>query len=97
MLPFSVKPAFVTELSEITNVMTITGTMANRGARMKRYNVIFTQYWAYTVEAESEDEAETLAFKEFQSEIRRSAGSTCYDYLETQCLDPDEDDDADES
>lgn len=64
---------------------------------MKRYNVIFTQNWAYTVEAESEDEAETLAFKEFQSEIRRSAGSTCYDYLETQCLDPDEDDDEDES
>lgn len=64
---------------------------------MKRYNVIFTQNWAYTVEAESEDEAESLAFKEFQSEMRRSAGSTCYDDCETQCLDPDEDDDEDES
>ena len=64
---------------------------------MKRYNVIFTQNWAYTVEAENEDEAGELAFKEFQSEIRRSAGSTCYDDIETQCLDPDEDDDEDES
>ena len=58
---------------------------------MKRYNVIFTQNWAYTVEAESEDEAETLAFKEFQSEMRRSVASTCYDDCETQCLDTDDD------
>ena len=60
---------------------------------MKRYNVTFTQFWAYTVEAEDEDSAEELAFKEFQSEMRRSAGSTCYDYIETQCLDPDDDED----
>lgn len=59
---------------------------------MKRYNVIFTQNWAYTVEAENEDEAEALAFKEFQSEMRRSSGSTCYDYCETQCLDHDDED-----
>ena len=62
---------------------------------MKRYNVIFTQNWAYTVEAENEDEAGDLAFKEFQSEIRRSAGSTCYDYCEAQCLDPDDEDEED--
>lgn len=64
---------------------------------MKRYNVTFTQFWAYTVEAEDEDSAEELAFKEFQSEMRRSAGSTCYDYIETQCLDPDDDEDEEES
>ena len=64
---------------------------------MKRYNVTFTQFWVYTVEAEDEDSAEELAFKEFQSEMRRSAGSTCYDYIETQCLDPDDDEDEEES
>lgn len=63
---------------------------------MKRYNVTFTQFWAYTVEAEDEDSAEELAFKEFQSEMRRSAGSTCYDHIETQCLDPEDDEDEEE-
>lgn len=58
---------------------------------MKRYNVIFTQNWAYTVEAGSEDEAEALAFKEFQSEVRRPVASTCYDDCEIQCLDPNDD------
>lgn len=63
------------------------------GIRMKRYCVTFTQNWSYTVEAESEDEAEALAYKEFQSEMRRSVSNTCYDYYETECLDPDDNED----
>ena len=61
---------------------------------MKRYNVTFVQNWSYTVEAESKDEAETLAYKEFQSEMRRSIANTCYDDYETQCLDGDDDDES---
>ena len=58
--------------------------------KIKRYNVNFVQNWTYMVEARSEDEAESLAYKEFLSDMHSSVANTFYDYYETECLDEDE-------
>lgn len=65
--------------------------MSNRGNNMKSYTVTFTQYHTYEVEAKDEDEAEDKAYKEFQSDMRRSAGSAFYDDVEVECNEDDED------
>ena len=49
---------------------------------MPRFEVSFIQYHTYDVEADTEEEAEDKAFKEFQSDMRRSVSSTFYDDME---------------
>jgi hypothetical protein len=45
------------------------------------YTVTFTQYWTYDVEAESDDEAENLAFEKFEADMHRSIACTAYDEI----------------
>ena len=49
---------------------------------MARFEVSFIQYHTYDVEADTEEEAEDKAFKEFQSDMRRGVSSTFYDDME---------------
>lgn len=60
---------------------------------MAKYRVAFTQYYEYEVEAESESEAEDLAYEEFESEMRRPIANTCYDDVEVECIEEDEEED----
>lgn len=53
---------------------------------MSKYNVTYVQYHSYTVEADSEDEAESIAYEEFTSDMRRSVASTYYDDIEIECI-----------
>ena len=56
---------------------------------MAKYNVVYTQYYAYTVEADSEDEAESLAYDMFESDMRYPVANTFYDELEIECVEDD--------
>lgn len=47
-----------------------------------KYNVCFTQYWDYVVEAENEDEAFDLAHEEFRADMCSPIASTYYDDVE---------------
>ena len=47
-----------------------------------KYKVTFVQYHEYTVEAEDENEAEDVAYKEFQSDMRRPVAQTWWDEIE---------------
>ena len=49
---------------------------------MARFEVSFIQYHTYDVEADTEEEAEDKAFKEFQSDMRRGVSSTFYGDME---------------
>lgn len=60
---------------------------------MKKFDVCFIQKWPYSVEAENEDQAIDLAFKEFQAEMRGSVASAYYDDYTVACDDEEEDDD----
>lgn len=51
---------------------------------MPLYDVTFTQYHTYTVEAENENEAENLAYKEFASDMRSPIADTSYDEVEVE-------------
>ena len=51
---------------------------------MPEYNVTFTQYHNYVVEAEDENEAENLAYKEFLSDMCSSIANTSYDEVEVE-------------
>lgn len=57
---------------------------------MKKYRVIFTQYYEYEVEAKNDDEAHDKAYKEFAAEMRYPVANTIYDEVEVECLDEDE-------
>ena len=57
------------------------------------YRVTFEQYHTYEVDAKNEDEAFDKAYKEFQSDMRRSVSNTWYDAYD---IDYDEDDEDDE-
>lgn len=50
-----------------------------------KYTVTFVQYHTYEVEADSESEAETKAYKEFTSDMWRPVARTCYDDIEIEC------------
>lgn len=52
---------------------------------MGTYNVTYTQYYSYTVEADSEDEAESLAYDMFESDMRYPIANTFYDDVEIEC------------
>ena len=49
---------------------------------MARFEVSFIQYHTYGVEADTEEEAEGKAWKEFQSDMRGSVASTQFDDIE---------------
>ena len=51
---------------------------------MTKFKVIFTQYHEYYVEAETEDEAEDIAYKDFQSDMRRPVAQTWWDEIEVE-------------
>ena len=53
---------------------------------MSKYNVIYTQYYAYTVEADNEDEAESLAYDMFEADMRYPVANTFYDDIEIECV-----------
>jgi hypothetical protein len=53
---------------------------------MDKYNVTYIQYHSYTVEADSEDEAESIAYKEFVSDMRCSVANAYYDDIEIECI-----------
>ena len=49
-----------------------------------KYKVTFVQYHTYTVEAGCETEAEDMAYKEFQSDMRSSIAKTWWDDIEVE-------------
>lgn len=53
---------------------------------MSKYNVVYTQYYSYTVEADNEDEAEDLAHDMFKSDMRYPVANTFYDDVEIECV-----------
>ena len=46
------------------------------------YEVTFSKYYTYSVEAESEDEAEAAAYDQFESEMRYPVADTSSDEVE---------------
>lgn len=59
---------------------------------MKRWNVIFTTYEEYEVEAETENDAMDIAAKQLFSDRSSSVASKRYDDCEIECLDEDDED-----
>lgn len=57
------------------------------------YTVTFVQNHTYEVEANSESEAESIAYKEFANNMRYPVARTWYDEVEIEC---DEEEDNDE-
>lgn len=53
---------------------------------MSTYNVTYIQYHSYTVEADNEDEAESLAYDMFESDMRYPVANTFYDDIEIECV-----------
>lgn len=49
---------------------------------MKKYDVYFTKYYHYVVEADDEDEAFDFAYEDFVSEMRIPIADTSYDEVE---------------
>lgn len=49
---------------------------------MAKFRVTFVQYWVYDVEAEDEEQAEDLAYKEFRSDMYHPTANTHYDDVE---------------
>ena len=56
------------------------------------YKVTFVQYHTYTVDAKDDDEAENIAYKEFERDMYYPAANTWYDDVEIEC-EEDEDED----
>ena len=56
---------------------------------MAKYNVIYTQYYSYTVEADNEDEAESMAYEEFEADMRYPVANLYYDDVEIECVEAD--------
>lgn len=54
---------------------------------MARFKVTYTQYYTYEVEAENEQEALTIAYYEFESEMRIPVANTIYDEVEAEEID----------
>ena len=54
-----------------------------------KFEVTFTQYYTYEVEAESEDEAVDIAHMEFVSDMRSPVANTAYDDVEVEEVEQD--------
>ncbi len=57
---------------------------------MARWEITFTQYYTYSVEAETEDDAFKLAEKEFDGEMHYPVARTHYDDCEINCIEDNE-------
>jgi hypothetical protein len=53
---------------------------------MSKYNITYVQYHSYTIEADNEDEAERLAYKEFEADMRYPVANLYYDDIEIECV-----------
>lgn len=53
---------------------------------MSQYTVVYTQYYAYTVEANSGNEAQSLAYDMFETDMRSPVANTFYDEVEIECV-----------
>ena len=51
---------------------------------MPKFKVVFVQNHEYFVEAEDETEAEDIAYREFQSDMRRPVAQTWWDDIEVE-------------
>ena len=56
-------------------------TRTERGSVML-YNVTFTQYWEYEVEAKTTEEAQDLAYEMFKRDMYYPVAHTSYDEVE---------------
>ena len=54
---------------------------------MARFKVTYTQYSSYEVEAENEQEALTIAYYDFESDMRYPAANTFYDDVDVEEID----------
>jgi len=54
---------------------------------MAKWNVTFTQYYTYNVDAETEDEAFAKAEKLFDKEVHYPVANTLYDEYDVICTD----------
>lgn len=57
------------------------------------YKVTFIQYYDYEVEAETDDEAEDIAFEDFEAAMRDPIARVYYDEVEVDPLYVDEEED----
>lgn len=58
---------------------------------MKKYRVVFTEYYDFEVEAEDEDEAYEMGFERYETIKRCPIANLCYDGVEVECLDEEDD------
>ena len=57
--------------------------------KQMKFEVTFTQYYTYEVEAESEDEAVSKAHRQFESDMRSPIANTAYDYVDVEEVEQD--------
>lgn len=57
---------------------------------MKKYEVTFTQYYIYEVEAKNDYDAQEKAYKEYEADMRYPVANTIYDEVEVECLEDDD-------
>lgn len=64
---------------------------------MNKYNITFTQYYSYEVEAHNEDDAFNEAEELFERDMRQPVARTWWDESEVECVERgDEDENADD-
>lgn len=64
---------------------------------MKRYTVVFTQYYEYEVKAHNEDAAFDEAYEEFRAEMSRPIARTGYDDVDIERILLDDDDEEEDT
>lgn len=57
------------------------------------YTVTYVQYHTYNVEADSDSDAESKAYKKFRADMCSAIANTHYDEVEIECDDEDEEGD----
>lgn len=57
------------------------------------YRVTFSKHYVYEVDAESESDAESNAYKSFKSEVSHPVADTHYDEVEFEALDDEKSED----
>lgn len=58
---------------------------------MKKYRIVFTEYYDFEVEAENEDEAYEIGYDMYGTVKRCPIANLCYDEVEVECLDEEDD------
>lgn len=54
-----------------------------------KFEVTFTQYYTYEVEAKSEDEAVSKAYRQFESDMLNPVANTAYDDVDVEEVEQD--------